>query len=583
MGKYSDEKNVQILIALLKKHGIRKVVASPGGTNISFVGSVQNDAYFEVYSAVDERHAAYLACGMAQESNSPIVLSCTGATASRNYLPALTEAFYRKLPILVVTSSQVNSRIGNLVPQVTDRRQLPADVVNHSVLIEPVKDAADASLAGVLINGAILALDRRGGGPSHINIETEYVQTFETESLPDVNKIDRIDVRYIGAPELPPHARVAIWIGAHRRFSTKEREVLNRFVRSRNVAVFCDHTSSYTGANKVLSALPAVQSGARQEVGLQPDILITIGEVSGDYSTRGFLMGRGQEWRVSPDGEIRNVCGRLRYVFEMPEIEFFNHFAPQDGAGVENHSYFSAWQTYSRVVRSKVPELPFSNAWIAQRLANRIPQGSTVHFAILNSLRSWNNFELPNDVNSSCNVGGFGIDGCLSSLVGASFCDANHLYFCITGDLAFFYDLNALGNRHIGKNLRILLVNNGEGAEFKRFERVKCQLGVEGIESYVAAKGHYASCSRHFVRHLAEDLGFGYLCADSKDGFEEKCNVFVSSSEKPILFECFTCSEDDVRASLLLEKIDDRMTLKGCAAKVLPPGLRKVIRGVCGK
>ena len=118
---YSKERNTQIVISLLKAHGIRKIIASPGATNIGFVASVQIDSYFEVYSCVDERSAAYMACGMAAESGEPVVISCTGATSSRNYMPGLTEAFYRKLPILAITSSRGENLIGHLKPQVTDR------------------------------------------------------------------------------------------------------------------------------------------------------------------------------------------------------------------------------------------------------------------------------------------------------------------------------------------------------------------------------------------------------------------------------------------------------------------------------
>lgn len=120
---YSNEKNSQILIALLKKHNIRTVIASPGTTNINFVASLQHDKHFQIFSSVDERSAAYMACGMAAETLEPVVLSCTGATASRNYVPALTEAFYRKLPILAVTSTQHIGNIGQLIPQVIDRSQ----------------------------------------------------------------------------------------------------------------------------------------------------------------------------------------------------------------------------------------------------------------------------------------------------------------------------------------------------------------------------------------------------------------------------------------------------------------------------
>ena len=112
---YTDERNVQIVISLLKQHGIHRVIASPGTTNMTFVGSIQNDPYFQIWSSVDERSAAYLACGMASETGEPVVLSCTGATASRNYMPGLTEAYYRKLPVLAITSHRVIIRSDNSV------------------------------------------------------------------------------------------------------------------------------------------------------------------------------------------------------------------------------------------------------------------------------------------------------------------------------------------------------------------------------------------------------------------------------------------------------------------------------------
>ena len=111
---FTNERNVQILIVLLKKYGIRKVIASPGTTNITFVASLMHDPYFELYSSVDERSAAYIACGLAEESGEPVVITCTGATASRNYVSGLTEAYYRHLPIIAVTATRDVSKIGHL-------------------------------------------------------------------------------------------------------------------------------------------------------------------------------------------------------------------------------------------------------------------------------------------------------------------------------------------------------------------------------------------------------------------------------------------------------------------------------------
>ena len=167
---YSEELNVQILVSLLKAHNIRRVIVSPGSTNVCLVASLQSDPYFEIYSCVDERSAAYMACGIAEETGEPVVLSCTGATASRNYMPALTEAYYRRLPLVAITSSQINERIGHLIPQVTDRRVLPNDVALLSVQVPVVKMNDEIWNCSIQVNKALTECRRRGGGPVHINL-----------------------------------------------------------------------------------------------------------------------------------------------------------------------------------------------------------------------------------------------------------------------------------------------------------------------------------------------------------------------------------------------------------------------------
>lgn len=190
--KYSDEKNVQILIALLKAHGIRKIIASPGATNINFVASLQHDGGFEIFSAVDERGAAYMAAGMAFESGEPVVITCTGATASRNYLPALTEAYHRKLPVLAVTASQDLSVRGNLSPQFIDRSNPPAESVILSVTLPhiPENDSTAEWRANLDVNNALLSLRNspKGGGGAcsyklnHSICRTQYRKTPRTAS-----------------------------------------------------------------------------------------------------------------------------------------------------------------------------------------------------------------------------------------------------------------------------------------------------------------------------------------------------------------------------------------------------------------
>ena len=191
---YTDEVNVQILVALMKHHGVRHIVASPGTTNITFIACLQRDSYFTVYSAADERSAAYMACGLAAESGEPVALSCTGATASRNYLPGLTEAYYRKLPVLAVTSTQHLGRIGSMTPQVIDRTNELNDVCKVSVQCPSVHSADDRWACEVNLNRALLELTHHGGGPVHINLVTTYSNNFDVTELPRVRYVDRVEV-----------------------------------------------------------------------------------------------------------------------------------------------------------------------------------------------------------------------------------------------------------------------------------------------------------------------------------------------------------------------------------------------------
>ncbi len=570
MTQYTDEKQAQIVIALLKGHGIRHVIASPGATNLGFVGSIQTDPFFTVYSAVDERSAAYMACGLAAELGVPVVISCTGATASRNYLPGLTEAFYRKLPILALTSTQIYARLGHHVAQVIDRSALPKDAVSLSVHLPVVKDEDDVWECEMKVNRAILELTRSGGGPVHINLPTTYSQDFSTRQLPNYRLVNRWTPDDETLPVLG--GRVAVFIGAHKTWTEEETAALDRFCEINDAAVFCDHSSGYHGKYRVLGALIGAQEGGDQSA-VQPDVTIHIGEITGDYESHSLI--GNQVWRVSPDGEIRDTFRKLRHVFEMTELRFFRLYS--EGAPRASH-FFSNCKAVLEGTRAKLPELPFSNLWLASQFAHRIPAGSVVHFAILNSLRAWNFFELPEYVRAASNVGGFGIDGCMSSLIGASLADPDRLFFLVTGDLAFFYDMNSLGNRHLGSNVRILLVNNGKGAEFTQYGHRGSALGTDA-NSFIAADGHFGQKSRELVKGYAEALGVEYIAISGKQDSEAAAARLLSpvKSDRPILVEAFVDADDESLALKTIKSVDvsPRKKVRQIAKDILgPAGIR---------
>ena len=549
---YSNERNAQIVIALLKANNIKKIVASPGSTNISFVGSVQNDSYFEVYSSVDERSAAYLACGLAAESDEPVVLSCTGATASRNYLSGLTEAYYRKLPIIAVTSTHEQSMVGNLIPQVIDRSVCQNDVAIMSVQIPTVKHEKDDWDCQIKVNRALSAIKRNGGGPVHLNLETANVrQPFSVEELKDIKVIQRYTI-YDELPEMPK-GRIGIFVGSHKNWSKSLTEAVDKFCEVNNAVVFCDHTSGYEGKYKIMAALLGSQDKYRPEVCMMY-MYIRIGEISGSYEAFQVIVKTKNMWRVSEDGEIKDPLQDITKVFDMPELEFFKHYSAN--TTIKNTEYYEACKSEYDKLYNLIPELPFSNLWVAKNAAVRIPAKTELHLGILNSLRSWNFFEISKSVRAFSNVGGFGIDGGVSSLVGASLCYQDKIYYGVFGDLAFFYDLNVLGNRHVGNNVRIILINNGKGVEFRNYTH-QAALWGDKADEYIAAGGHFGKQSHSLIKNFAVDLGYEYLTASNKEECISCFNRFFTEekTDKPMIFEVFTKTEDEVQALYLLRNM----------------------------
>ena len=325
---YTTDKNAQIVLALLKAHNIRKIIVSPGATNITLARSAQNDSFFTLYSAIDERSAAYMACGLCEESGEAVALSCTGATAARNYMSALTEAYYRKLPILAITSTQNIAKVGHLFPQVTDRSNPPRDIVRHSVYLSIPKNDDETWACEVKANTAILELFRAGGGPVHINLETSYSADFSVRELPNVRVIRRItqsDSRF-ALPQFPQRnengekTKIGILLGSHSAMSETLTKAIDTFCAKYDAVVFCDHTSGYYGNYRVAHCISTMQRKGYAD-SLFPDLVIYMVEMSA-YS---YVYGKSV-WRVSEDGEIRDTFRNTEYVFEMPEIAFFRHY-----------------------------------------------------------------------------------------------------------------------------------------------------------------------------------------------------------------------------------------------------------------
>lgn len=208
---------------------------------------------------------------------------------------------------------------------------------------------------------------------------------------------------------------------------------------------------------------------------------------------------------------------------------------------------------YENII-DKMPELPFSNLWIAQQMSQMIPNNSLCYFGIYSTLRNWSYFTMDKSIQCFSTVGGYGIDGTLSAMIGAALVNPSKLCFCFLGDLSFFYDMNVLGNKNIKSNVRILVLNN-EGGNSLLYNNGLPE--KDNYNEYVGAIGHFHADSKQnsSIKHYAESVGFEYLCATGKKDFKNNVGRFLELSKKPIIFEIKYDKENDFRALDILNNI----------------------------
>ncbi len=581
--KYADEQNALMIAALLKAHGIRRVVTSPGSTNTCLNVCLQHDGSFEMYSCIDERSAAYIACGLAAETGEPVVICCTEATASRDYLPGLTEAYHRKLPILAITGMHGYAMIGHLEPQVIDRSVSPVDCFRLKVNLPVLKDEADIWESQLKINQAILELKRRGGGPVHINMPLP--KTFYEFNVPELPKV-RVLRRYTLSDPLPalPEGKKAIFVGSHIVWSEALTQAVDSFCAAHDAVVLCDHSSKYYGSYGAHMFLPSVQK-YQWDVFDDLRLVIHMGEEAADQPTMIRLRTAGEVWRVSPDGELRDTFHKLSNVFEMNEVDFFTHYCPSQ-ISARRHSYVDRCREICAMTRASIPPLPFSNLYAAQKIAPNLPENAFLHLGASNTIRAWSAFDLPQTVRADSNMGCRGIDGAVSASVGVSLAHPDCPCYCVVGDLTFFYDMGVLGNRHIGNNFRLLVVNNGGGNIFKLNGAMGHYIGDENANLYLAAAGHYGGQNSQVIRSYATALGFRYLSASSIQEFEAACPEFLSPEiTQPMVFELITQDADEREAFRLVNTAiaDKRGALANQAKKLLGDKGTHLVKTILGK
>lgn len=534
-----------ILIKFLKRYNIHKLVLSSGTRNIPFVSTVEVDDWFECFSVVDERNAAFFGMGLAQQANEPVVIACTSGTAVSNYITGVTEAFYSHVPLVVVTFDRSPYVLNQLETQKIDQMSLFDTITKRNIELPIIKDEEDIWYCERILNEAFIALYRHGSGPIHINVPL----VGSTNQLWDKQNAIEDNIKYIeyysyetnnwsSMKEELKEKKILFVLGQNTTLDTSEKELLNNFVTCLNAVVIKDNLSNFNSMNSVNAEKIFKAFDGKSIVPYLPDIVISYG-CNFQERIKDIFKANARKfvhWMITEDGEIKDCFKSQTKIFECSIKYFITKII--DELYSSNADYLKLWKKIDFSLT--IPSLPYSSFSVINDFAKVIPNNSILHLSILNATRLMQFFDLDKSIKVYSNANSFGIDGCLPTFLGQAYA-FDGISFLIIGDLSFFYAMNALGIKHIKDNVHILLLNNGGGAEF---HIVPSHNELKTIDLHIGA------AHNQVARGWVESLGFEYICAKNEDEYRKQLDYFVNSNEKAIVFEVFTNMETDGRTVL---------------------------------
>lgn len=542
---YSDKKSILQLAALLKAHGVKKVVLCPGSRNAAIVHTLANIEDFTCYSVTDERSAGFFAIGLSLQGGGPVVICCTSGSALLNLHPAIAEAYYQQIPLIVISADRPAAWIGQMDGQTLPQPNAFGKLVKMSVNLPEVQTEEDEWYCNRLINEAILETAHHGKGPVHINVPiSEPIYRFTAKELPEVRVITRYqglnvyDRNYNDLIEkLNKANKRMIIVGQMNLIYYFEKKYVKPLYK--NFVWLCEHLGNQTipgipikNFDVAVSAMDEVRQGQ-----MAPDLLITYGGHMVSKQMKKYLRNHPprEHWHIAADGKIADLFGCLTTVIEMDPFEFLEKIAFLLDNKPTN--YPLTWENWCKTIPE--PALPYSQISVTGDLLKALPAPCALHLANSSTVRYAQLFNLPPHVEVCCNRGVNGIEGSLSSAIGYATA-SDKLNFVIIGDLSFFIDMNALWMTHYHHNLRILLLNNEGGEIFHT---------LPGMDKNSKSRPFITAEHQTSAKGWAEERGFEYLKASNEEEWKEALVVFASSEDhpQPILLEVYTDKGEDTR------------------------------------
>ncbi|MBK8499098.1 MAG: 2-succinyl-5-enolpyruvyl-6-hydroxy-3-cyclohexene-1-carboxylic-acid synthase [Flavobacteriales bacterium] len=479
MPKTSDHFAAAELARLCAAKGLRHAVISPGSRSAPLVIAFNAQEGIQCLQVIDERSAAFFALGMAQQLHAPVVLICTSGSAVLNYGPAIAEAFYQRVPLLVITADRPEEWVDQGEGQAIRQQGVLALHMKRSVqLPRNANDDLSRWHCGRLINEAIDATLLPVPGPVHVNVPFAEPLYGTSEAIGGTRFIAPVMTESFILPE---HAR---WLTGQLSASKKVmvlagqgiwsdgmRKQLVQLASLPQVTVMTEATSNLDDATFITTIDRTIEGITDDnETDLKPDLLITFGGAIVSKRIKGLLRNwkPAQHWNVDLGQRHYDTYQSLTHdIAVSPEV----FFAQLSGSVIASESiYRDAWRMVDeRIAKAHeriLVEAPFCDLVVFEQLLQRIPANSDVHLANSTPARYAQLFQRTRGQRWFSNRGTSGIDGCTSTAVGATFATEKATTL-ITGDTAFLYDSNAFWNEHLSPHLRIIVIDNGGGNIFR--------------------------------------------------------------------------------------------------------------------
>ncbi len=548
------------LIALLQAHDVRDVVLCPGSRNAPLVHTLSHQlAGATCHSIIDERSAGFYALGLALATHRAVVVCCTSGTAVANLHPAVAEAYYQGVPLIVLSADRPERWIGQWAGQTLPQPGLFGSLVRKAVHLPEPHTEEERWYCNRLINEALLAALAPLPGPVQINVPISDPGVSLLPPTPAEHNSKPSNRRPVGMQpgrciqQLYPYRIDAQTIEPLlSRLVTFERKMIlvgqeswsattstgETFPQSLREQFLCIGESLSNSPVSIcsLDALLASLSEADRRA-LQPDLLITLGGHIVSNKMKQYLRTYPprETWLLSPDPTVVDLFCSLTEQIIAPAGPFLETLA-QSLAGCPSSPYARHWR--ERIDRLPSPTPRYSSLAVVGSLLSHLPEEPCVlHLANSSSVRYAELFRKSRRLLTLCNRGTSGIEGSLSTALGFARQRAEERHFIVIGDLSFFYDLNALGLPEVGSNVRVLLLNNQRGSIFQSLPTLEMD---RLSQRYITAEHQLRA------QGWAESCGWEYLSVHEASELEETMAYFVGPAERSRLLEAFVSSEDEI-------------------------------------